>query len=189
MMYIAGKKEANSTFGKIIQAYTYAPWYKGVRYCHVELVFSNFEWFSAREFQNAVSFSYGPPSGDVLEQYDLFSLDSITKEREERIRRWCTSEMRRDDGSPCKYDVRGVLFSFLPIPIGWQSAEDWFCSEICAAALQYDGWLSGYSACSLSPRKCIELVLKERTKYEIDTTVDNFLTNWMHFAASDTRNG
>lgn len=173
MMYLAGKKVATSTFGKLIQNYTYVPWYKGPRYCHTELVFSNGEWFSSRELQNAVSFSKGPAHGDLISAYDLFVIPGMTLEREERIKRWCTSEICNDDGSPCNYDVRGVVFSFLPIPIGWQSPDKWFCSEICVAALQFDGWFVGYDASSISPKKCIELFMdeckKRRKKNEIKT--------------------
>lgn len=163
MMYLAAKHKSTSKFGKIIQTWTYVPWYQGPRYCHVEVIFSDNKWYSSREFNNAVSFSNGIPHGDTLDMYNIFDLP-FTKRQEKRLREWAEKEQYRSDGSKCGYDVRGVLFSFLPIPIGWQSAEDWFCSEIIVAMLQTEGWFSGYSAASISPRKCVELYFKEVAK-------------------------
>lgn len=145
MMYLAFKKEATSTFGKIIKAYTFS------KYCHAELVFSDGMWFSAREFKGGTTFVKGPPENERFSMYDFIPLP-IGPEAEARIRRWCAGEVG------CDYDVRGVVFSFLPIPIGWQSAEKWFCSEICCAALQIEGWFRGRSAASVSPRGLYRLV-------------------------------
>lgn len=165
MMYLAAKHTATSPFGKIIQAWTYWPWYRGPRYCHVEVLFSDGYWFSSREFKGAVSFLPGPPPGESADMYHYFPLP-FTREQEIRLRTWAEKERFRDDGSPCRYDVRGVLFSFLPIPIGWQSAEDWFCSEIVSAMFQTEGWFAGYSAAAVSPRKCVELYKKEILLWE-----------------------
>lgn len=148
MMYLAFKKEATSTFGTIIKAYTFS------KYCHAELVFSDDQWFSAREFKGGTKFVKGPPEGERFSMYDYIPLP-ISPEAEARIRKWCEGEVG------CDYDVRGVVFSFLPIPIGWQSAEKWFCSEICVAALQTEGWFRGYSAAAVSPRKLHKLTIEE----------------------------
>lgn len=148
MMYLAFKKEATSFFGKLIKGYTFS------KYCHAELVFSDDMWFSAREFTGGTQFVKGPPPNERYSMYDFIELP-IDVQGEARIRKWCEGE------TGCNYDVRGVLFSFLPIPIGWQSAEKWFCSEICCAALQIEGWFKGYSAASVSPRKLYNLTVAE----------------------------
>lgn len=158
MMHIAFKHNATSFFGKLIKFYTFSP------YCHCEIIFSDGQWFSSREYKNGVGFITGPPNGERMTDYDFVMLPSISKEDEQRIRAWCEKEQFNDDGTRCGYDVRGVLFSFLPIPIGWQSADKWFCSEICCAALQTIGWFAGYSAASISPKKLHELTLKEVKK-------------------------
>lgn len=158
MMYLAAKHTATSFFGKLIKLWTFS------RYCHVEVIFSDGKWFSAREFKGAVSFLPGPPPDETPDMYDYFPLP-FTAEQEARMRTWAEKERFRDDGSSCKYDVRGVLFSFLPVPIGWQSAEDWFCSEIVSALFQTEGWFAGYSAAAISPRKCVELYKKEMYSY------------------------
>lgn len=151
MIQLAFKKTATSFFGKLIKLYTFS------KYCHAEIVFSNGEWFSSREVRNGAGFCYGPPPGDSVEMYDLVPVP-MSPDDEARMRRWCKTEM------PCSYDVRGVLFSFLPIPIGWQSAEKWFCSEICCAAFQTIGWFAGYTASAVSPRKLYDLTVKEVMK-------------------------
>ena len=157
MMYLAFKHNATSFFGKLIKFYTFS------EYCHCEIIFSDGQWYSSREYKNGVSFITGPPNGERMTDYDFFLLP-ISKDDEQRIRSWCEKEQFNDDGTRCGYDVRGVLFSFLPIPIGWQSADKWFCSEICCAALQTIGWFAGYSAASVSPKKLYELTLKEIAK-------------------------
>jgi len=161
MMYLAAKKEATSFFGKVIKVWTYFGKPKGLpSYCHVELVFSDGSWFSSREFKGATSFVKGPPPGERMSMYDFFPLP-VSPDDEYSIREWCRKEQWRDDGSKCGYDVRGVLFSFLPIPIGWQSAQDWFCSEVCCAVLQTRGWFSGYSAASVHPNQLVRLYQNE----------------------------
>jgi len=148
MMYLAFKKEATSFFGKLIKGYTFS------KYCHAELVFSDNMWFSAREFKDGTQFVKGPPTGERYSMYDFIELP-ISAEEEARVRKWCEGEVG------CDYDTRGVVFSFLPIPIGWQSAEKWFCSEVCCAALQTVGWFRGYSAAAVSPRKLHQLAVEE----------------------------
>lgn len=167
-MYLAFKHRATSFFGKLIKAWTFSD------YCHSELIFSDGQWFSSREFKNGVGFIPGPPPGEKLQDYDFIILP-ISSEDELRVKAWCEREQYNDDGTKCGYDVRGVLFSFLPIPIGWQSADKWFCSEVCCAALQTLGWFAGYSAASVSPKQLHKLTLKEiqrvRERFGVTTVI------------------
>lgn len=156
MFYVAFKHKAVGVFGKLIKLWPFAGSHK---YCHVELVFSNGDWFSAREFKNGVSFTKGEvPSDDTIFDYDLMPLPMIGPEEERRLRVWCQEEVG------CDYDTRGVIFSFLPIPIGWQHKEKWFCSEICFAALQSLGLSSlkaikGVTPASVSPGRMHRLLV------------------------------
>lgn len=154
-MYWAAKKEAVGIFSKLIKVWTYLRKPKGLpSYCHVELIFSDGSWFSAREFKGGVGFAQGVPSGDSESMYDIYPLptDSAT---EARIRAWCATEVG------CDYDVRGILFRFLPIPVGWQHPEKWFCSEVCSNAMQNDGFFKGFGAADLDPNKATRIILGE----------------------------
>lgn len=147
----ASKKRATSFFGHVIMLRAFSLLHpKRQRYCHTELVFSNNDWFSSREFSNAVSFSRGIPKGEKIEDYDFIEIP-CTVEEEERLRKWCEREQFNEDGTRCGYDKQAILFQFLPIPISWQSVKDWFCTEVCSAAIQTLSWLTGYTAASLQP--------------------------------------
>lgn len=155
MMYWAAKKDATTIFGRLIKLWTYLRKPKHLpSYCHIELVFSNGDWFSAREFKGGVGFSTGIPPGEKRVSYDFFALPT-TPEKEAEIRKWCEAEVG------CDYDVRGILFRFLPIPVGWQHPEKWFCSEICVNAMQNDGFFKGFGAADLDPNKATRIILGE----------------------------
>jgi hypothetical protein len=164
-MKLASKKKVTTLFGWIIKLWPFSGWGWSCRYCHSELVFSNGEWFSSRDI-NGTAFSVGPPHGDKPDWYDYIEIP-MSKEEENRVMKWCERELFNEDGSKCKYDIVGVLLSFLPIPINWQNSNKWFCSEVCCAALQVGGWLAGYSAATISPLRLSKFLGQEinRRKY------------------------
>lgn len=148
-MQLASKRKATTLFGWIIKLWPFSGWGWTCRFTHSELVFSNGEWYSSRDI-NGTAFSVGPPHGDKPEWYDYVNIP-MTPEEENRVMKWCEREIFNEDGSKCKYDLIGVLLSFFPIPIAWQNSKKWFCSEVCCAALQVAGWLSGFTPATISP--------------------------------------
>jgi len=163
-MQLASKKKATTLFGWIIKAWPFSGFGWHNRYCHSELVFSNGEWFSSRDI-NGTAFSAGPPYGDKPEWYDYIDVP-MSQEDEDRIMRWCEREIFNEDCSKCTYDIIGVILSFSPIPIAWQNSRQWFCSEVCCAALQTAGWLSGYTAATISPLRLHKFLMQERRRRE-----------------------
>jgi len=145
-MKIAFRKKCHTIYAKIICFWTFG------KYSHSELVFSDGTTFSSDEADGGTRWK------DELEKPEEWDFIDIpcNKTQEKEIRRFCEGE----DG--LKYDMAGIGFSFLPIPIGWQSAEKWFCSEICAAALQQIGYLVGYTPSRISPNKLYSLLKSER---------------------------
>lgn len=145
-MKIAFRKKCHTIYAKIICFWTFG------KYSHSELVFSDGTTFSSDEADGGTRWK------DELEKPEEWDFIDIpcNKTQEKEIRRFCEGE----DG--LKYDMAGIGFSFLPIPVGWQSAEKWFCSEICAAALQQIGYLVGYTPSRISPNKLYSLLKSER---------------------------
>ena len=144
-MKVAFRKKAKSWYSKIIQWYTFGP------YCHVELVFANGICFSSSEDDGGTRFK----TIDLQpEEWDLIEVP-CEPSVEGEIYRFCQREQNS------RYDWRGIAFSFLPVPIGWQSADKWFCSEIVAAGLQLGGFLSGYTPAALSPNQLYRKLVKE----------------------------
>ena len=60
-----------------------------------------------------------------------------------KIRRWCATKLGG------RYDLPGVLA--FKLPLVRQRLNWWFCSEICAAALQQVGLLTTYRPATLTP--------------------------------------
>lgn len=144
-MKVAFYKRGKSFFGKLIRFYTRGP------YSHSELVFSTGACFSSHEADGGTRFKaidLNPDEWDILDV-------PMTAALENMVRTFCAAE----DG--CGYDWRGISFSFLPIPVGWQHPDKWFCSEICTAGLQLAGYLSGYTPASLSPNGLYKALKKE----------------------------
>jgi len=117
-MKIAFRKKCHTIYSRIICFWTFG------KYSHSEIVFSDGRSFSADESDGGTRWKDGIMTDDEWDFIDI----PCNKTQEKEIRKFCEGE----DG--LKYDMVGIGFSFLPIPIGWQSAEKWFCSEICAAA-------------------------------------------------------
>ena len=147
-MKVAFKKNITSVFGRLITL-----WTKG-KYCHTELVFSDGRWFSSDESDKGSRFLVGPKTGCEYDYLDV----PITPEDEARILKFCESE----NGLP--YDKKGIGFSFLPIPLGYQSENAWFCSEICTAALQIAQYCSGYTPARVHPNKLYKILSTELSK-------------------------
>lgn len=135
-MKLAFYKATNENlFGKAIAWWTKGP------YSHVELVFSNGMSFSSSSRDGGTRWKridYSDGKWDLVE----IPVNAVD---EARIARWC------DSVCGAKYDWDGI-FGFV-IPFWRQHANDWFCSEVCTAALQRVGLLSGVNPASTSPSK------------------------------------
>lgn len=144
-MRVAFKKNTTSAFGWFIKLWTRGP------YCHTELVFSNGEWFSSDEGDNGTRWINGPKQGAEYDYLDV----PVTGQQESAIRNFCKGEEN------CGYDKKGIGFSFLPIPLGYQNHNEWFCSEICTAGLQLAGYCTGYTPARVHPNLLHEILRKE----------------------------
>jgi hypothetical protein len=144
-MKVAFRKKGSTLFSRLIRIYTC-----GI-YSHAELVFSDGRSFSSDETDGGTRWKDWTMTDDEWDFLDV----PMTAAQEADVRTFCNSEL----GS--KYDMRGIAFSFLPIPIGIQSADKWFCSEICVAAIQREGYLTGYTPASISPNKMYKLLKRE----------------------------
>lgn len=147
-MYVAFQKDSRTFFGKVIRL-----WTRG-QYSHTELVFSDGKWFSSDETDNGTRFIDGPKPDC---SYDYIHVP-VHEYDEARIREFCEAE------NGCAYDKKGIGFSFLPIPIGYQSETRWFCSEICTAALQLAKYCSGYTPARVHPNKLYKILNAELAK-------------------------
>lgn len=144
-MKIFFRKRNNKFYALLIRAWTGGP------YSHVELQFSDGKAFSSDEADNGARFK---DIAFTTDQWDCLTLP-MDAHTENLVRVFCVAEK----GSP--YDWRGISFSFLPIPIGWQHPNRWFCSEVCAAAIQIAGYVRGHTPASLSPNGLYKLLKKE----------------------------
>ena len=119
------------------------------RYTHVELIFSDGKWFSSREStkkeEKGVSFI---PEPQDASEYDFIDVGDVD---EEKIKKWCDKQCGK------KYDWIGILFS-QGLRMDIQRKDKWFCSEICARALQEGKKLCTISAHFVSPGKLLYLL-------------------------------
>ena len=144
-MKVAFRKKPSSIYAHIIRLWTW-----GI-YSHTELMFADGRSFSSDEADNGTRWK---DRAMPANEWDFLDVPT-TADQEADIRAFCNGE------EDCKYDMVGIGFSFLPVPIGWQSAEKWFCSEICVAALQQIGYLTGYTPSRISPNKLYKILKHE----------------------------
>lgn len=128
-------------------------------YSHVELVFSSLPrvgsviCFSSSFRDGGVRFkriTLGGAKG--VERWDLLAVPIAPREVAD-LRAWCLPKLGG------RYDLPGVIAFKLPFvrqKLGW-----WFCSEICAAALQTFGYLPGLRPESLSPNGLYRAMRRE----------------------------
>lgn len=145
MIQVAFRKKASSFYSRFIRLWTWGD------YSHSELVFPDGRAFSSDEADGGTKWRTRPmpPS-----EWDFLKVPCTVEQVQELV-----SFCNREDG--CKYDKIGIGFSFLPIPVGWQSEDKWFCSEICVAALQQIGFLCGYTPARISPNALYKILAKE----------------------------
>lgn len=147
-MRVIFRKRGTSFFAKVIRLTTRGP------YSHTELLFADNVSFSSDEADGGTRFKPWVPDP---EQWDIVDVP-VSPADEVRIRAFC----EREKGRP--YDWRGISFSFLPIPIGWQSQTKWFCSEVVTAGLQVAEYLIGFTPSALSPNDLYRELMKELPK-------------------------
>ena len=138
------------TPGKGFFAWLIRSWTFG-KYAHCELVFSDGVWFGCSYY---APFRVG--ARDYVEpglHWDFVDI-SVSKEQEEIIRQWCYHEEGSD------YDWAGIMFSQV-VRLGGHSRRRWFCSEICAAAIQQVGYLLNFKPQKISPNKLHKLLTKK----------------------------
>jgi hypothetical protein len=148
MLKIAFRKKGSSIYSRLIRVWTMG------KYSHAEILFPDGRSFSSDEADGGTRWRdgvMGPDEWDFLEV--PCNALQVT-----RVVDFCNAE------NGCEYDMVGIGFSFLPVPVGWQSSSRWFCSEICVAALQQVGYLVGYTPSRVSPNALYKILSKELAK-------------------------
>jgi hypothetical protein len=113
---------------KAISIWTLGP------YSHCELLFPDGVCFSSSWRDDGVGVRY--KKFPIIPSHWTCVEIPTTKEQEIQMRQWCDVKVAEN----AKYDWWGII-QFV-IPFVKQKDEDWFCSEICIAALNHAGVLN-----------------------------------------------
>lgn len=115
-------------------------WTKSI-YSHCELLFDDNMKFSAVPSEHGTRYEQArilsPNEWDIL----FIGIDAPA---EGCIRHFCDAEMG------CEYDWMGIILSQFA-RMRREDPRKWFCSEVCAAALQQGGCIPTATPCTLSP--------------------------------------
>lgn len=154
-MIVAFKKQSSSWIDRIIQYITDGP------YFHCELIFDqlstnpadskNWESFSSSMSDGGTRFTYLDYDENNSNEWTVVTISNITKLKEMDCYHWCHSQLNRN------YDYWGILrflIPFVKIKIG----RNWFCSEICLAALQSIGLYEDLTPYLYSPNDLFNLL-------------------------------
>jgi hypothetical protein len=134
---VAFQKHDSTFFAGLIRWWTKSP------YSHCELLFDDGLMFSSHVAQGGTRF--WTPGILSANTWDIYLLPT-TLEEDIQIRAFCGAELG------CGYDWKGILFSQF-IRLQREHPSKWFCSEICAAALQRIDRVMGSKPCTFSPGK------------------------------------
>jgi len=137
---------AGNILDKLVTVWTMGP------YSHCELLFSDNICFSSSWRDKGVRFK----KINLLPDRWIAVEIPTTKEQEKNIRAWCKE--REDKGEV--YDWWGIANFVLPFIK--QKDDDWFCSEVCIAALKEFG-IVGYPN-ETSPNKFFRKLKKDGYK-------------------------
>ena len=135
-MKVAFLKRDPGMFATLVRWWTHSP------YSHCELLFDDGLMFSAHPSQGTRFWTPG-----ILSPNDWdFLLIPTTMEEDIVLRNFCTAE------AGCAYDWWGLIASQI-LRLQRSHPDKWFCSELCASAMQRIGFLNGASPCTFSPGK------------------------------------
>ena len=112
-------------------------------YSHCELIFSDGQAYSSSIQDGGCRYKdivFDPEHWDIIE----------VAADEQTMRRFC------DEEKGSGYDFPGV-FRFLVLEIK-ESPDKWFCSEVCASALQHGGRLLGVKPWQVHPSRLYQLL-------------------------------
>jgi hypothetical protein len=147
-MRLIFQKNVPSIFARLIRLWTWSP------YCHVELLFNDGVIYSAHQTQGT-RFSRVPP--EFEKYWDVLEIP-MSADEEQQLRTFCTAE------SGCLYDWIGLVLSQV-LFLRREHPHRWFCSEICVAALQQIGMLTGHKACTYSPGGLFRTLRKQGIRF------------------------
>lgn len=133
-MKFAFLKHDTSIVGTLIK------WWTKSNYSHCEILFDDGLMFSAHPKEGT---SYRTLGFKEQRDYEFLDLPT-TLEEDIKIKCFCESELG------CKYDWKGIWFSQI-IRMSRSHKDQWFCSEVCTAAVQQIGRLQTCRACDVSP--------------------------------------
>lgn len=121
MLQLAFYRGAGNWFDKITR------WRTAGDFTHVELVFSDGMSFSSSQWDGGTRFK------DIkYTDLEKWVLTPVLGVDEQAVRQWCEGQ----DGK--KYDWQGILKLMTTGGVKGDTAESWFCSEICRAAIASD---------------------------------------------------
>jgi hypothetical protein len=135
-MKVAFQKHQPGMFDGLIRWWTHSP------YSHCEILFDDGQMFSAQVGQGTRFWTPGhldPNAWDLL-------LVPMTLEEEILLKSFCKTE------AGCGYDWWGLIASQI-FRLQREHPHKWFCSEICACAVQKLGRAMGSKPCTFSPGK------------------------------------
>jgi ribosomal protein L24E len=107
-------------------------------YSHSEIEFSDGVMFSASQYENRTRFARRNPNSIAWVEVDI----DIPYEDEKLVRMFC----QHRDG--LGYDYKGILGFVFGTP---DNNSQWFCSEICTAALHHISIAEGIEPSKTSP--------------------------------------
>lgn len=124
-----------------------------VGYCHVELIFSDQQWFSSVHKQGV---RFTTKTADEKRCFRIYDLDSVTPVEEAKMRSLAELLVKERR----KYNYLGVLRFVFPIRLKLSKQRD-FCSEVCSILLKVAGQLHNVNPLLISPNVMF-LVFDER---------------------------
>lgn len=136
-MKVAFQKNDRSFFAGLIR------WWTGSPYSHCELLFDDGRMFSSHIKDHGTR--YMNPGVLRANEWDVVLIPA-TLEQEIAVHVFCDNELN------CGYDWWGILCSQV-LRLQRSHPRKWFCSEVCAAALQRMGMLPMAKPCTFSPGK------------------------------------
>ena len=150
-MHVLFWKGPVGPIGSLIRAW------EGRPYSHAELRFSDGKRF--RINAGIHSQFYWSDEGHLWDSSNWDCLQ-VLGGNEAFTRQWCETEVG------CGYDWAGILFAQI-LKWNWQSPRNWFCSELCVAALQAGGYpqVAGLNAWKYSPARLGKVLLERKAVF------------------------
>jgi len=129
-------------------------------HCHMEIQFSDQLFYSSTNDLGPRFTTLNNLFDTDINKWDIIDIPT-TVDDEKIVRSLAEMITKGLDKDKPVYGINHIILDFLPIPLSFNTPNDWICSQLCVYICQSIGLFMGFIPQQISPHEAYEILNKE----------------------------